>query len=96
MVIISFRPEEKFKDVEIRGKDVLNIPLVRILKLDNVKSPDLEMFDGIAFTSSTGVRYFFSIYSGIDEKIMIFSIGDSTATSHWYAVIPILEALHLL
>ncbi|WMT49643.1 MAG: uroporphyrinogen-III synthase [Thermoplasmatales archaeon] len=79
MVIISFRPEEKFKDVEIRGNDVLNIPLVRILKLDNVKSLDLEMFDGIAFTSSTGVRYFFSIYSEIDEKMMIFSIGDSTA-----------------
>ncbi len=79
MVIISFRPEEKLNENEAVVMGILNIPLVRIVKIDDVRAPDLKKFDGIAFTSSTSVGYFFDMYGEIDEKIMIFSIGDSTA-----------------
>ncbi len=78
MAVLSFRPAEKFRKADINGYDVINIPLVRIVETEGVKLPELTEFDGIAFTSATAARLFFRNYHEIDDKLALFSIGEST------------------
>ena len=75
---MSFRPAEKFKKGGYHLK-VINIPLTKLVKMDQVPVLNRESYGGVAFMSTEGVNAFMEFY-GIPylEGKKVFSIGIKT------------------
>ncbi len=90
--VITFRPSEKNISLQHNCEEIINIPLVKVKKLHKVGDLNLDEYDGIAFTSSLGVKCFLESYGKIPEYKKIYAIGRSTENelkkNSYHAILP--------
>ncbi len=83
--IITFRPEEKFENINIEDVEITNISITKIVKLKfDLNSIINKNFDYIIFTSTLGAKFFMEeIKKHNHEEILknknIIAIGKKTA-----------------
>ena len=81
--IITFRPEEKFRKINLDNADIINVPLTKIIKIKIEENTiQNEYYDYVIFTSSIAVESFKEQIKNYKEFLngkKLIAIGSKTA-----------------